>query len=541
MESKLNTLAVFYLKIPDGTVYGPVDIFTLCIWATDARVIPGCMVSETQDSWVPVETIPELRLNWSVHLADGTIYGPLNLLALRLLALEKSIPAGAGICERNTGRKAILNDSIIPLIEEEFRQMLTACGTMMSTAAGTLRDARQEAEAEAEARGDLLEELKAKLERTEADLARSMVVAADYGAKFVVLERTLGQQREQIGKEIEGHTARFMGEKEAILDQLKAAQTALQIKTTRLNELEADVVQGKTEVSALLAKVISLEGNLGDKASREKALSEQLVKMKEESQKVLEESRARFQEEAQKTLLDKEAVIQKLSSELVHHKTQAERQASDLLAKAGALERDLKDKELRVRTLCEELARAREETQKALSDERAIILEETQNALQEKDQLIRKLKSELQSQAESAAIKEKDDAAKLKQIEADVRASTELVAKTMQELELRERQLRELRQKEKRHKREPLHEGRVVEAEVIQAEVVHAETVVVEGASDKDALAIPVEPEPGSPRGKAAKSGILNSVEAQLQMELRKWEALKREQKAQKRSSPKWF
>ena len=42
MDPLINKLATYFLRTPDGTVYGPVDVVTLCIWATDARVIPGC-------------------------------------------------------------------------------------------------------------------------------------------------------------------------------------------------------------------------------------------------------------------------------------------------------------------------------------------------------------------------------------------------------------------------------------------------------------------------------------------------------------------
>jgi hypothetical protein len=47
----------WYLRILDKSIFGPVDIETLCRWVNQARIIPGHHISSDRKKWIPVETV----------------------------------------------------------------------------------------------------------------------------------------------------------------------------------------------------------------------------------------------------------------------------------------------------------------------------------------------------------------------------------------------------------------------------------------------------------------------------------------------------
>ena len=85
----------WYLKIDDGSVFGPVESAVLRDWAEQGRIAPGNELSEDKKTWVPAETIPGLGMEWKVGLRDGTLYGPLNLRTLGDLIREGTVSSDA--------------------------------------------------------------------------------------------------------------------------------------------------------------------------------------------------------------------------------------------------------------------------------------------------------------------------------------------------------------------------------------------------------------------------------------------------------------
>lgn len=81
----------WWLRLPGGVVFGPTDLPTLRAWAEQRRVAPGHEVSSDNRRWVRAETIPQLEMVWNVELADGSVYGPLNLKAMSDLLEEGTI------------------------------------------------------------------------------------------------------------------------------------------------------------------------------------------------------------------------------------------------------------------------------------------------------------------------------------------------------------------------------------------------------------------------------------------------------------------
>ena len=96
-----------YLKRNDGEVYGPVDLPTLQLWATDGRVAPDDKISADRETWTPASDLAELSMEWKVELRDGSIYGPIHILALRDLIHDGTVSRRAKIKHKQSGEEQV--------------------------------------------------------------------------------------------------------------------------------------------------------------------------------------------------------------------------------------------------------------------------------------------------------------------------------------------------------------------------------------------------------------------------------------------------
>jgi hypothetical protein len=211
----------------------------------------------------------------------------------------------------------------------------------------------------------------------------------------------------------------------------------------------------------------------------------------------------------------------------------------------------LQETKQRADRLASQCTQARAETGKATVEGQLAIqeLKEThQKALQEvvgqreaAQVQLDQLKSEYVSLERESARKEAEAAAKLQKIEQEIKDSTELVAKTMREMERRESQLKQSQASADKQSRVFAGTGSVVEAEVIDSEILHAETLESDELEPWAGEPAPVAKQGGQSGQKPGKPGLLNHVEAKLQEELRQWEVLNRDAKKQEKTSCKWF
>ncbi|MDI6775285.1 MAG: GYF domain-containing protein [Verrucomicrobiota bacterium] len=61
----------WHVRLADHTVYGPMDLSTLCEWAAQNRIAPGSDVSRDQRQWQAAETIPQLKMEMQPVLDQG--------------------------------------------------------------------------------------------------------------------------------------------------------------------------------------------------------------------------------------------------------------------------------------------------------------------------------------------------------------------------------------------------------------------------------------------------------------------------------------
>lgn len=94
----------WYLRMPDGSVFGPVDLATLCRWSAQSRIAPGNEISDDEENWFPAEDLPELKMEWMAETPVGETLGPFNVLAVPHLFNDGVLPADAKIINRLSGK-----------------------------------------------------------------------------------------------------------------------------------------------------------------------------------------------------------------------------------------------------------------------------------------------------------------------------------------------------------------------------------------------------------------------------------------------------
>lgn len=86
-------------KIRDGEghIFGPSPIEELQNWARDMRLMPGFEASQDNGNWVPVESLPELEMDWIARLPTGQFFGPVHRDALKEAIWNRDVAENAPV------------------------------------------------------------------------------------------------------------------------------------------------------------------------------------------------------------------------------------------------------------------------------------------------------------------------------------------------------------------------------------------------------------------------------------------------------------
>lgn len=66
------------IRDPEGNFFGPATMETLKQWARDGRLAADQSISDDDLVWRPVDTFPELEMDWAAELAPGKFFGPVH-------------------------------------------------------------------------------------------------------------------------------------------------------------------------------------------------------------------------------------------------------------------------------------------------------------------------------------------------------------------------------------------------------------------------------------------------------------------------------
>lgn len=87
----------WYVKAPDGTVFGPVSTDKLKTWADESRITPEHLVSEDRENWIPVSQVAELGMIFLIELKPGDVFGPFTQKVVENLVDGGEFPADAKV------------------------------------------------------------------------------------------------------------------------------------------------------------------------------------------------------------------------------------------------------------------------------------------------------------------------------------------------------------------------------------------------------------------------------------------------------------
>ncbi|MEI7436411.1 MAG: hypothetical protein WCL16_06355 [bacterium] len=318
------------MQTPEGAVYGPVSLLTLCTWAMDARVTPGCRVSREGRAWRAAETVALLGLEWSLVLESGSQYGPLHFLAVHELARE--IPAGvqAWLVHRPSNERWPYAGALGPATAREFRERLAAhmreVGRLANTgdlaALKAATEERDRLQAEEQARKRTHDEELRCLADEVARVTKQLSVA---GAAWSACQK----QSEQTGA---AALARAQADGQ---EQLTAARNELQ-------EMCARLAAGAAEQESLTARLAIQNEQI---SAAEKQRAEALVQL-QALRTELDLDRQQGQDEIQKlrdAATAREAATQAMEESLRATAVQAQHEVSVTRAQLIQREKHLAD------------------------------------------------------------------------------------------------------------------------------------------------------------------------------------------------------
>ena len=371
----------WFVRMSNGTVFGPINTVGLSHWAGDGRVMPDDEVSTDRTNWIRACDLEELGMNTMLELPDGTFKGPYNPMAIDGLAKEGKIPVRAvrfhksELEERMANRQMSLfgdeawekptaEESIEDESKEQFEQQLEQ---VRQEANDAIELAQREAEDLRVEREKLMEEISA-LQQSAANNQKLDEVVAEKEA----LESELAALKEQ-GASMDQQNAiiqDLQSQAQLLAEQLSAAENERDSLVQKLEEQESAQLNAALENAPASTPVQETEEYISLLAEKE-TIEQALVSAKElaeQAKQSLEFAVKAHEEDVkeQQKLLAKIDLLQEqatnLSAELAVSRENNDL-SKDLLSLAEAAKKELTD------ALTAELSKVEEATTKLVAAE----------------------------------------------------------------------------------------------------------------------------------------------------------------------------
>jgi len=158
----------YFVRVRDGTVFGPVPLAELVEWAESGNTMPGDEISTDKEHWGLAMNLPELRMNVMIDRGDSSFQGPFNEKAIEPLIKGGAIPANA----KRMSFEDFIPASAIAASDSDIRDELRAeMEERLETAAQQARDAIAERDREIETLADALAARENELTAVKNELA----------------------------------------------------------------------------------------------------------------------------------------------------------------------------------------------------------------------------------------------------------------------------------------------------------------------------------------------------------------------------------
>lgn len=371
----------WFVRMSNGTVFGPINTVGLSHWAGDGRVMPDDEVSTDRTNWIRACDLEELGMNTMLELPDGTFKGPYNPMAIDGLAKEGKIPVRAvrfhksELEERMANRQMSLfgdeawekptaEESIEDESKEQFEQQLEQvrqeANDAIELAQREAEDLRVEREKLMEeisalqqsvANNQKLDEVVAEKEALESELAALKEQGASMDQQNAIIQ-DLQSQAQLLAEQL----SEAENERDSLVQKLEEQESA-QLNVALENAPASTPVQETEEYISLLAEKETIEQALvsaKELAEQAKQSLEFAVKAHEEDVKEQQKLLAKIdllQEQA--TNLSAELAVSRENNDL----------SKDLLSLAEAAKKELTD------ALTAELSKVEEATTKLVAAE----------------------------------------------------------------------------------------------------------------------------------------------------------------------------
>jgi len=346
----------WHLKRSDGSVYGPVDLLTLREWAADGRIAPSDQLSQDRQNWRPAPDVQRLSMDWNVELHDGSMYGPLNLLALRDLVMDGSVSRRARLVHKSTGKTLTVSDALLTLAIDHDSKAQAQIESLQAEVA-KLRAAAEAPRGPSAAEADLQLRLKTAREEKEAVLRELQTAKQQKESREAALEAEIRDLKARADRAVQAD--RQLEEFRRQAEQAKAAQAAVADHERARKELEQANAQLLHAHAEGRKRVAELEAEVRDFRTRTERLAQ--------AEKQANDSRRQAEREAGRAA-EREAQLQKQAADLAALAARIEsvqREMEGLRQRSESEQRAAQQQELDLKTQADDLRRRVDEEHKA--------------------------------------------------------------------------------------------------------------------------------------------------------------------------------
>jgi hypothetical protein len=122
----------WYLRLEDEQKFGPVPLEEVRQWARDCRIGPAHQISRDGKTWRPAPDEPALGMEWQITLADGTAYGPVNILSARQMLEDEVAHPDSMARHASTGQTLPLR-GLLPSELSDMQERIQELETELET------------------------------------------------------------------------------------------------------------------------------------------------------------------------------------------------------------------------------------------------------------------------------------------------------------------------------------------------------------------------------------------------------------------------
>jgi chromosome segregation ATPase len=244
MTTASDAATTWHVKKEDGTVYGPISIKDMINWAAEGRISPEDLISSDKSEWSAPQENADLRMEWTVELEDGTVYGPIHLLAFADLVSEGAIDISTPVTNVRHNVSYPLAQVLLPALTAVSNSLRDEIGLL-----GAELDAAEQSRAEAARQAEQAAQAQRRAEESAAAQASKVLAAETAEQAGADLPKTIRHSAEDLKKaehwEVLYHeeTAKAEAVEKELREQLRSQHGEMLELSTELDEVRSKLAK----------------------------------------------------------------------------------------------------------------------------------------------------------------------------------------------------------------------------------------------------------------------------------------------------------